>query len=85
MANWREWIDDEPDRFGAYQMSFVPLASGSFHLHVWVEASIFGRGSAEEYLPGSPFTLNVNANASDQVTHEVVDVSGTRAAATGRT
>lgn len=56
------WLDGEAfDR--AYEIAYVPAASGGFSLHVWAEID----DGVRVILPGSPFTLSVHANKNDQV------------------
>lgn len=60
-----------------YQISYQASDSGNYALHVWMEEGSLGPNGERSYLPGSPFTVSVRANANDQVTHDkVVDVSG---------
>ena len=70
-----KWCNDGANlSYGEYQMTYTPMSSGTFNLHIFLE-----RGSSGERIPfpGSPFSLNVHANASDQVVDvAVVDASG---------
>jgi len=73
-----EWIADEggDPAYWHYQVSYRASDSGNYALHVWMEEGSLGPNGERANLPGSPFTVSVRANANDQVTHEVVDVSG---------
>jgi len=70
-----EWVATD-EQYAYYQVRYKPATSGAYSLHLWVEGGPLTPNGERCYLPGSPFNVQVRANANDQVTHEVVDVSG---------